>query len=253
MIWTAPSFLREKAALLLPTVGYGRNFKQTMSERIVKLLIESFPKILLPGLKMTIPLTVIAFSIAMVIAVIAAMIQYARVPVLRQIMRFYVWVVRGTPLLVQLFVVFYGLPSLGIILDPFPAAVIVFSINEGAYCAETMRAALESVPVGQMEAGYCVGMSYLQVMRRIVLPQALRTAFPPLSNSLIAMVKDTSLAANITVTEMFMATQKLVAYYYEPMALYIEVGVIYLIFSTVLTWVQRWGEKKLSAYGAQKE
>lgn len=138
-----------------------------MSERIVKLLIESFPKILLPGLKMTIPLTVIAFSIAMVIAVIAAMIQYARVPVLRQIMRFYVWVVRGTPLLVQLFVVFYGLPSLGIILDPFPAAVIVFSINEGAYCAETMRAALESVPVGQMEAGYCVGMSYLQVMRRI--------------------------------------------------------------------------------------
>lgn len=237
----------------LPTVGYGRNFKQTMSERIVKLLIESFPKILLPGLQMTIPLTVIAFSIAMVIAVIAAMIQYARVPVLRQIMRFYVWVVRGTPLLVQLFVVFYGLPSLGIILDPFPAAVNVFSINEGAYCAETMRAALESVPVGQMEAGYCVGMSYLQVMRRIVLPQALRTAFPPLSNSLIAMVKDTSLAANITVTEMFMATQKLVAYYYEPMALYIEVGVIYLIFSTVLTWVQRWGEKKLSAYGAQKE
>ena len=206
-----------------------------MSERIVKLLIESFPKILLPGLKMTIPLTVIAFSIAMVIAVIAAMIQYARVPVLRQIMRFYVWVVRGTPLLVQLFVVFYGLPHIG------------------AYCAETMRAALESVPVGQMEAGYCVGMSYLQVMRRIVLPQALRTAFPPLSNSLIAMVKDTSLAANITVTEMFMATQKLVAYYYEPMALYIEVGVIYLIFSTVLTWVQRWGEKKLSAYGAQKE
>lgn len=138
-----------------------------MSERIVKLLIESFPKILLPGLKMTIPLTVIAFSIAMVIAVIAAMIQYARVPVLRQIMRFYVWVVRGTPLLVQLFVVFYGLPSLGIILDPFPAAVIVFSINEGAYCAETMRAALESVPVGQMEAGYCVGMSYLQVMRQL--------------------------------------------------------------------------------------
>ena len=149
-----------------------------MSERIVKLLIESFPKILLPGLQMTIPLTVIAFSIAMVIADIAAMIQYARVPVLRQIMRFYVWVVRGTPLLVQLFVVFYGLPSLGIILDPFPAAVIVFSINEGAYCAETMRAALESVPVGQMEAGYCVGMSYLQVMRRIVLPQALRTAVP---------------------------------------------------------------------------
>ena len=236
----------------LPTVGYGRNFKQTMSERIVKLLIESFPKILLPGLKMTIPLTVIAFSIAMVIAVIAAMIQYARVPVLRQIMRFYVWVVRGTPLLVQLFVVFYGLPSLGIILDPFPAAVIVFSINEGAYCAETMRAALESVPVGQIEAGYCVGMRYMQIMRRIVLPQALRTAFPPLSNSLIAMVKDTSLASNITVMEMFMATQRIAARTYEMLPLYCEVAVVYLMFSTVLTFVQRWGEKKLAVYGGRR-
>lgn len=218
-----------------------------------QLVIDSFPQIFMAGLTMTAPLTIISFSLAMVIAILVALIQYAKVPVAKTICRFYIWIIRGTPLLVQLFVVFYGLPSLGIILDPFPAAVIVFSINEGAYCAETMRAALESVPVGQMEAGYCVGMSYLQVMRRIVLPQALRTAFPPLSNSLIAMVKDTSLAANITVTEMFMATQKLVAYYYEPMALYIEVGVIYLIFSTVLTWVQRWGEKKLSAYGAQKE
>lgn len=236
----------------LPTVGYGRNFKQIMSERIVKLLIESFPKILLPGLKMTIPLTVIAFSIAMVIAVIAAMIQYARVPVLRQIMRFYVWVVRGTPLLVQLFVVFYGLPSLGIILDPFPAAVIVFSINEGAYCAETMRAALESVPVGQMEAGYCVGMSYLQVMRRIVLPQALRTAFPPLSNSLISMVKDTSLASNITVMEMFMVTQRIAARTYEMLPLYCEVALIYLLFSTVLTFIQRAGERRLATYGKRK-
>ena len=220
-----------------------------MSERIVKLLIESFPKILLPGLKMTIPLTVIAFSIAMVIAVIAAMIQYARVPVLRQIMRFYVWVVRGTPLLVQLFVVFYGLPSLGVLIDPFPAAVACFAINEGAYCAETIRAALESVPAGQMEAGYCVGMTYLQTMRRIVLPQALRTAFPPLFNSLISLLKDTSLAANITVTEMFMATQRIVARTYESLPLYLEVAFIYLMFSTILTQVQRWGEKKLNAKG----
>ena len=202
---------------------------------------------------LTVRLGVAGIIFAIIIGLACAVIQYDKVPVLRQIVGVYIQLSRNTPLLVQLFVVFYGLPSLGIILDPFPAAVIVFSINEGAYCAETMRAALESVPVGQMEAGYCVGMSYLQVMHRIVLPQALRTAFPPLSNSLIAMVKDTSLAANITVTEMFMATQKLVAYYYEPMALYIEVGVIYLIFSTVLTWVQRWGEKKLSAYGAQKE
>lgn len=223
-----------------------------MSERLLHILIDSFPKMLIPGLTMTIPLTAIAFSCAMVIAVAAAMAQYARLPVLTQLCRFYIWVFRGTPLLVQLFVVFFGLPDLGIVLDPFPTAVLVFSLNEGAYCAETVRAALESVPEGQMEAGYCAGMSWMQTMRRIILPQAMRTAFPPLSNSLIAMVKDTSLAANITVTEMFMATQRIAARTYEHLALYIEVGLIYLMFSTVLTWLQRVGEKKLGAYENQE-
>lgn len=219
-----------------------------MTERLMEILADSFFKILVPGLTMTIPLTVISFSFALVIATVTALVQFANVRVLRQVARFYIWVVRGTPLLVQLYVIFYGLPGLGVLIDPFPAAVIVFSINEGAYCAETIRAALESVPVGQLEAGYCVGMSYLQIIRRIVLPQAMRTAFPPLSNSLIALVKDTSLASNITVLEMLMATQRIVARTYEPLALYIEVGLIYLLFSTVLTKLQRVGEKKLSTY-----
>ena len=209
------------------------------------LLADSFWKILLPGLTMTIPLTAISFALAMMIAIAVALVQFANIRVLKLIARFYVWVVRGTPLLVQLFVVFYGLPNVGILIDPFPAAVLVFSLNEGAYCSETVRAALESVPPGQMEAGQFVGMSYLQVMRRIILPQALRIAFPSLSNSLIAMVKDTSLAANITVTEMFMVTQRIVARTYEPLALYIEVGVVYLIFCTVLTKVQRLVEKHM--------
>ena len=217
-----------------------------ISEQLWQLLADSFWKILLPGLTMTIPLTAISFAFALIIAVVAALVQFAHVKVLRQLARFYIWVVRGTPLLVQLYVIFYGLPRVGIVLDPFPAAVIVFSLNEGAYAAETIRAALEAVPVGQMEAGYCVGMSYLQIIRRIVLPQAMRTAFPPLSNSLIALVKDTSLAANITVTEMFMVTQRIVARTYEPLALYIEVGLIYLLFSTVLTKLQRIGEVKLN-------
>ena len=213
--------------------------------RLWELFLESFPKILVPGLTVTIPLTVIAFSLAMVIAVITALVQFANVKVLRQLARFYIWIFRGTPLLVQLFVVFFGLSRVGILLEPFPAAVIVFALNEGAYCAETVRAALESVPKGQLEAGLCAGMSYLQTIFRIVLPQAMRTAFPPLSNSLISMVKDTSLAANITVTEMFMVTQRIVARTYEPLLLYLEVGLIYLIFSTVLTKLQAVGEKKL--------
>ena len=218
-----------------------------MTERVWRILVDSFPKILLPGLRMTLPLTAIAFTLAMGIAIVVALIQFARVRVLTQLARFYIWVVRGTPLLVQLFVVFYGLPKLGVYLDAFVAAVIVFSVNEGAYCAETVRGSLESVPVGQIEAGYCVGMRYTQVMRRIVLPQALRTAFPALSNSLISMVKDTSLAANITVMEMFMATQRIVARTYEPLALYLEVALMYLLFSTALTWLQRLGERRLAA------
>lgn len=224
-------------------------FSQLTSNRLVNILIESFPKMLLPGLKMTIPLTAISFAGALVIAVIAAMIRVAKVPVLQQIVRFYIWVIRGTPLLVQLYVVFYGLPNLGVVLEPFPTAVLVFSINEGAYCAETMRAAIESIPRGQMEAGVCVGMSWMQTMRHVVLPQAFRTAFPPLSNSLISMLKDTSLAANITVMEMFMVTQRIASRYYEHLALYIEVAMIYLLFCTVLTKVQAVCEKKLAAYG----
>ena len=220
-----------------------------MSERLWGILADSFGKILLPGLTVTIPLTAISFTLALIIAVAVALVQFAHVPVLQRLARFYIWVIRGTPVLVQLFVVFYGLPGVGILIEPFPAAVLVFSINEGAYCAETIRAALESVPAGQLEAGYCVGMTYLQTMRRIVLPQALRTAFPPLFNSLISLLKDTSLAANITVTEMFMATQRIVARTYESLPLYLEVAFIYLMFSTILTQVQRWGEKKLNAKG----
>ena len=215
---------------------------------LLRLMIDSFPKILIPGLTMTLPLTAIAFSCAMVIAVAAALVQFANVWGLKHLARFYIWIFRGTPLLVQLYVIFFGLPRVGITIEPFPAAVLVFSLNEGAYCAETVRAALESVPPGQLEAGLCAGMSYLQTMGRIILPQAMRTAFPPLSNSLIAMVKDTSLASNILVTEMFMAAQRIVARSWEPLALYIEVGLVYLLFSTVLTRLQAIGEKRLNAY-----
>ena len=203
----------------------------------------------MPGLLVTIPLTALSFTFALIIAVIVALIQFANVPILTQLARFYIWIIRGTPLLVQLFIVFYGLPHVGILIDPFVAAVVVFSINEGAYCSETMRAALESVPKGQLEAGLCAGMSWGQTIRRIVLPQAFRTAFPTLGNSLISMVKDTSLAANITVTEMFMTTQRIVARTYEPLLLYVEVGLIYLIFCTVLTKLQTSGEKRLQKYG----
>ena len=222
------------------------------NEKTVELLISSFPKILEYGLKVTLPLAVIAFLLSTVLAVLVAMVQYAKVPVLQQVCRFYIWIIRGTPLLVQLMVAFYGLPLLGVSIHPFIMAVIVFTINEGAYSAETMRAAMEAVPAGQLEAGYCVGMNYMQIMWHIILPQAFRTAFPSLFNALISMVKDTSLASSITVVEMFTRTKQIAGQSYNYLPLYIEVALVYLIFCTVLTFIQKKGEKILGSYGVRK-
>lgn len=235
---------------ILPSVN--AFFSGIFGERLWGIICESLPRILEQGLKMTVPLTVISFSAAMVIAVITALVQFADIPVLKQLARFYIWVIRGTPLLVQLYVIFYGLPNLGINVPAVPSAILVFSINEGAYCAETMRGALESVPRGQMEAGQCVGMRWLQTMWHVVLPQAFRTAFPALSNSLISLVKDTSLAANITVLEMFMVSQRIAGRYYAHLALYIEVALVYLLFCTVLTRLQAVLEKRLGTYAARE-
>lgn len=219
-----------------------------MSERLWNILTEGFTRMLVPGMTVTIPLTVLGFSLAFVIAVAVALVQFAKVPVLKQVSRLYIWIFRGTPLLVQLYVIYYGLGQVGLRLSPFVAGVLTLGINEGAYCAESVRSALESIPVGQLEAGECVGMTWWQTIRRIILPQAMRTAFPPLGNSLIAMLKDTSLVSSITLAEMFMASKRLVGRYYEPMALYLEVAVFYLFFSTILTLLERWGEKKLNTY-----
>ena len=219
-----------------------------MSERIINIILDSFPKILISGIKYTIPLTFLSFVFGVLFAFIIALIQYKDVKILNTICRFYIWIFRGTPLLVQLFIVFYGLPNVGIVFNPFVAAVIVFSLNEAAYAAESIRAALISIDVGQLEAALMVGLTYKQSLTRIIVPQALRTVFPVLFNEVISMVKDTSLAANITVAEMFMTTQRIVARTYEPLMLYIEVGILYLVFSTILTFIQRKGELVLSKW-----
>ena len=223
-----------------------------MSERALQILQDAFPQLVEKFFTVTIPLTLMSFSLALIIAVIVAMIQYAHIKGLSFLCRVYIWIVRCTPLLVQLYLVFYGLPSIGIVLDAYPTAVLVFGINEGAYMAESMRGALEAVPSGQMEAGYCVSMTYLQTMWHVILPQAFRTAFPALSNTLISMVKGTSLASVITVTEMFRQAVVINGRVYESLALYTEVALIYLAFCSVLTLLQRWGEKKLSAYGGTR-
>ena len=216
-----------------------------MSERLIGILIDSFPKIFIPGIKITIPLTLASFAVGFVIALFLALVQISKVPVLTTIARLYIWIFRGTPLLVQLFIIFFGLPSMGIMLDAFPAAVIAFGMNLGAYNAEVLRSAIQAVPAGQSEAAALVGMTYPQQMIHVILPQAFPIAFPPLFNSLIGLVKDTSLASSITVIELFTTAQQIAARTFEPFALYCEAAVIYLIICTVLTWVQGWLEKKL--------
>ena len=220
-----------------------------MTERLWQILAESFPRMLEYGVKVTIPLTVLSFALALVTALLVALVQYAKVKGLRHLCRFYIWITRGTPLLVQLYIVFYGLPKIGIVFDAFPAAVVVLGLNEAAYMAETIRGTLEGVSVGQLEAGYCVGMSWPKIMWHVVLPQAMRTAFPALSNSMIAMLKETSMAATITVMEMFRQAQVINGRVYEPLALYVEAALIYLMFCTILTWLQHRGEKRLAGYG----
>lgn len=220
-----------------------------MDERLINIIINSFPKILELGLKVTIPVSLASFILAFLISVLVAFIQFAHIKILTPLSRFYVWIVRGTPLLVQLYIFFYGLPSLGIKLDPIVCAILVLGLNEGAYMSETMRASLEAVPSGQMEAGYCVGMNYLQIMMRIILPQALRTAFPSLMNSFIALIKDSSMASTITVVEMFRQAQIVNGRVFEPFVLYLEAAIIYLLFCSIISIAQKKIEKCLNFYG----
>ncbi len=220
-----------------------------MNDRVIRILLDSFFKILIPGLQYTIPLTIITFAIGLLIAIAVAIVRVYKIKVIDQIVRFYVWVFRGTPLLVQLFIIFYGLPNIGIQLSAWVAAIITFSLNVGAYCSETLRGAILSVDKTQKEAALSIGMTNNQAIFYVILPQAFKNAISPLFNSLIALVKDTSLAANITVVEMFMAAQRIAANTYEPFALYCEVAVIYLIFCTALTYLQKYCEERLSRRG----
>ncbi len=219
----------------------------------LQLMIDSLPTLLWAGVKFTIPLTLLSFALGLSLGLTTAVTRlFAPLPLV-MVARFYVWVFRGTPLLVQLFVIFYGLPSIGILLDAFPAALIGFTLNVGAYSSEIIRAAISSVPKGQWEAAFSTGMTWRQAMMRTILPQAGRVAVPPLSNTFISLVKDTSLAAAITVPELFQSAQRIVATTYEPLILYIEAALIYLAMSSVLAWLQERLEVRFARYGGMLE
>lgn len=212
----------------------------------LQLMIDSFWPLLSAGLIFTVPLTLITFVLGILLGFLVALARLYGPTPLVVLVRFYVWLIRGTPLLVQLFLIFYGLPSAGIVLDAFTAAVIGFTLNIGAYSSEIIRATLAAIPKGQWEAAYSIGMNWSQVMWRVILPQAARIAVPPLSNTFISLVKDTSLAAAVTVPELFQAAQRLASVTYEPLILYIETAIIYLLFSSVLSTLQDRLERRLT-------
>lgn len=216
-----------------------------MTDRVWEILVSSFVKILIPGIKVTIPLTITSFTLSLILGVLLAVAQNSRIKVLDKIAQIYIWIFRGTPIIVQLFIIFFGLGSMGLVIPAFWAATIAFGLNLAAYNAESIRAAIEAIPKNQYEAASMSGINYSQTMRYIILPQASRIAFPSLFNNLISLLKDTSLAASITVVDLFTTAQQIAARTYEPFALYCEAAVIYLIFCTFLTWVQKKIEGRL--------
>jgi len=200
---------------------------------------------------MTIPLTAISFVIGLVLALLLALARISSIAPLSWLARVYISIIRGTPLLVQLFIVFYALPQLGLVIDPFPSAIIAFSLNVGGYAAEVIRAAILSIPKGQWEAAQTIGMGYPTTLRRVILPQAARTAVPPLSNTLISLVKDTSLASTILVTELLRVAQLAAAPTFDFFALYGVAAVYYWVLCLLLSSVQVRVETRLERYVAR--
>src|SRR3712207_6430883 len=221
-----------------------------MSQSSWDLFVSSLGPIVRGAVLGTIPLALMSFAVGLVIALVVALMRLSRNRVLSGAARVYVSLVRGTPLLVQLFVIFYGLPSIGVVIDPWPSAVAAFSINVGGYAAEVIRAAILSVPKGQWEAAYMIGMSRRLALRRIILPQAARVSVPPLSNTFISLVKDTSLASLILVTDLFRRAQEIAAFSQEFMLVYLEAALVYWVICLGLSVAQGRLESRLDRYVA---
>ncbi|WP_102157936.1 amino acid ABC transporter permease [Zhihengliuella halotolerans] len=215
-----------------------------------ELFVSSLGPLALQGLTGTIPLTLASFTLGLAIALVVALMRISKNRAVSTAARVYISIIRGTPLLVQLFVIFYGLPSLGMTIDPWPSAIIAFSLNVGGYAAEVIRAAILSVPKGQWEAGYTIGMSRTTTLRRLILPQAARVSVPPLSNTFISLVKDTSLASIILVPETFQRAKEIAATTSEFLTVYLSAALVYWVFCTVLSAGQNRIEKRLDRYVA---
>jgi cystine transport system permease protein len=214
-------------------------------QELLDLLRDAAP-VMLRGAGTTLLLAVSAMLGGLLLGLPTALMRVAPWAPLRWPAAVYVSAFRGTPLLVQLFVVYYGLPSIGIEFTPVAAGVLTLSLNAGAYLSESLRGAILAVAQGQWRAAYSLGLGWGQTLRHVILPQALRVAVPSMSNTLISLIKDTSLVSVITMTELMLATKEAIATTFRPLPLYIAAAAIYWVLSLAFEQLQRRAERRLN-------
>ncbi len=212
---------------------------------LIDLLRQAAP-VMATGAGYTLMFAIAAMVGGLAIGFPVALMRMANTRLLRWPASIYVSAMRGTPLLVQIFVIYYGLPSIGIEFAPLTAGVLALSLNSGAYLSESLRGAIASIGSGQWRASFSLGLGYWQTLQYVVLPQALRVAVPSMSNTLISLIKDTSLVSVITVTELMLATKEVIATTFRPLPLYIAAAAVYWIMSLAFEALQRRAETRLN-------
>ena len=213
----------------------------------INVLKEMFP-IIAKGSIITIELTVSALIIGSILGIIVALAKLVKNKVIFTLASLYTWLFRGTPMILQLFVLYYGLPGIGIKFTPFQAAILGLSLNSGAYMAEIIRGGILSVDKGQFEACKALGFTYFDTMRRIILPQTLRIITPSIGNEFITLLKDTSIVSTIAMVEIMRSAQMLYSSSFKPMEAFFIAGCLYLFLTTIFTTVFSIYEKKLTTY-----
>ena len=218
----------------------------------LKDMIDFLPP-LLDGAVLTIAVSLLAFSLAMVSGLAIGIARISRMAPLRVVSACYIQFIRGTPLLLQLFFIYYVLPYAGIVLSPFVSGAIGLTLNYAAYMAEVFRSGIQAIPKGQWEAGSSVGMSRSLLMRRIILPQAARFIIPPLGNEFNAMLKNSTLVSVIGVQELLLTTETLTSATFRVFELYSIVALYFLTLTTAWGFVQGWIEAKFGKSGASRQ
>ncbi|PTB17401.1 ABC transporter permease [Trinickia symbiotica] len=209
------------------------------------LVVNSAP-VLLMGALLTMKFAVAAMAFGLVVGALTAVLRISGNRGLDRVAQAYVSVMRGTPLLVQMFVVYYGLPDIGVSLSPTTAGILTLTLNAGAYLSESMRGAILGIPRGQWSASHSLGLTYIQTLRYVVGPQALRLAVPSMGNTLISLIKDTSLVSVITVTELLRSAQEVIATTFQPLPFYLAAAALYWVLSSLLAAIQNRLEGQLA-------